>query len=118
MLLIKGNVYSPDNSHIKLQVWRADTVLTRMRGLLGRAMLQEQEGLWITPCNAIHTWGMRYALDICFLDRQGVIIELVKNKAPWGMSACFSSYATLELKAGEIDRQQLNIGMQLQWQNT
>ena len=50
-----------------LYLQRADSVAARLRGLLGRDGLPAGTGLWIRPCNAVHTLGMRFAIDIVFL---------------------------------------------------
>lgn len=48
----------------------ADSGATRRKGLLGRAGLNEGEGLWIVPCEAVHTFRMKFALDLVFVDRK------------------------------------------------
>ena len=62
----------------------ADTFWLRLKGLLGTAALPEGEGLFLCPCNCVHTCGMRYAIDVLFLDSDGRILKLVqaleKNK--------------------------------------
>jgi len=56
-------------------VWHANGYFTRLRGLLGRT-LQENGGLLLTPCNAIHTIGMGYPIDAVYLDRQGLVLRV------------------------------------------
>ncbi|MEO6908296.1 MAG: DUF192 domain-containing protein, partial [Abditibacteriaceae bacterium] len=51
----------------------ANNPLTRMKGLLGRETLADDEGLLIVPCSSIHMWGMKFALDVIFLTRENVV---------------------------------------------
>ncbi|MBK8103789.1 MAG: DUF192 domain-containing protein [Cellvibrionales bacterium] len=51
-------------------------VFERMRGLLGRSTMGDCECLWITRCNSIHTCFMRFALDVGFVDKQGVVLKV------------------------------------------
>lgn len=80
----------------------ADSSSTRNKGLLGRAHLSPGEGLWIRPCEAVHTFWMRFPIDLVYLDRKNRIRKLVSNVPPWRMSACFSAHSILELPAGTI----------------
>ncbi len=54
----------------------------RMRGLLARAPLGVGEGLLIAPCNGIHTVGMRYAIDVVFIDRDGRVLRVTRALPP------------------------------------
>ena len=54
----------------------------RMRGLLGRPSLGQGEGLLLQPCNGVHTVGMRYPIDILFLDRRGRVARAVHALQP------------------------------------
>jgi uncharacterized membrane protein (UPF0127 family) len=96
-------------------VWVAEDATERMRGLLARPPLAEGEGMLITPCRMVHTFGMRYALDLVFLDRAGTVRKLVRHIRPARMAGSLASYATLELRHGEIDRLGLSVGDRLQW---
>lgn len=84
-----------------LRLRRADTFLGRLAGLLAMAPLQAGEGLLLSPCASVHTAFMRYAIDVVFLDRAGVIKKIVPALKPWRMAACAGAYQTLELAAGQ-----------------
>lgn len=88
----------------------------RMRGLLGRAPLRERDALLIDRCGSVHTWGMRYPLDLVFMDRVWRIRKLVRDVQPWRIAWCMGAALTLEMPAGAIDRLKLETGMQLSWQ--
>jgi uncharacterized membrane protein (UPF0127 family) len=91
----------------------ADTPLTRLRGLLGRASLRSGEGLLIRPTSAIHTCFMRFPVDAVFLDRDLVVLRAVSDLRAWRVAACRGSRAVLELAAGEIARRGIRPGDRL-----
>jgi uncharacterized membrane protein (UPF0127 family) len=78
-----------------------------MRGLLGRAALGAGEGLLIRPTSAIHTFFMRFAIDVVFLDRDGVVLEVVPGLRPWRLAAKRGARSVLELPAGEADARRI-----------
>ncbi|RII27800.1 MAG: hypothetical protein CXR31_06120 [Geobacter sp.] len=82
----------------------ADNLLSRMKGLLGRSTLPSGEALWIKPCMGVHTFGMKFSIDVVFLDREKHVVELAKRLRPNRMSRIYSSASSvLELPAGTID---------------
>jgi uncharacterized membrane protein (UPF0127 family) len=83
----------------------ADTVLARMVGLLRDHELPEGAGLWIVPCNSIHSFAMRFTFDAIFLSRELRVVHLMPEMKPWRVSAIkFSAHSVLELPAGAIAR--------------
>jgi uncharacterized membrane protein (UPF0127 family) len=74
----------------------------RSKGLLGRKGLAPGEGLWIVPCEAVHTFGMQFSLDLIYLDRKHRIKKIRRNVPPWRMSACLTAHSVIELAAGSI----------------
>ncbi len=74
----------------------------RSKGLLGRKGLAPGEALWIVPCEAVHTFGMQFALDLVYLDRRHRIRKIRRNVPPWRLSACLSAHSVVELAAGSI----------------
>ena len=93
----------------------ASTSATRRRGLLGRAGLDPGEGLWIVPCESVHTIGMRFPIDVIYLDRQKVVKKVRRNLRPGRMSACFSAYSTIELAAGSAPESLITKGDTLEF---
>jgi uncharacterized membrane protein (UPF0127 family) len=69
------------NGEIIASAWHAKGYFARLRGLLGRT-LQENGGLLLTPCSAIHTIGMRYAIDAVYLDRDGRVLRIEESLHP------------------------------------
>jgi len=84
-----------------LQVRRAATAWLRLRGLLGRSRLAPGQALWLDPCRAVHTLGMRYAIDVAFIDRQGRVVRIVHGLRPWRWAGGWRARSAVELAAGE-----------------
>lgn len=57
--------------------------LERMRGLLGRQSLASDEALWIQPCNNVHTFFMKFSIDVVFMNSQGRILKIYSSMKPW-----------------------------------
>lgn len=83
---------------------------SRRKGLLGRESLPPGAGLWILPCEGVHTVGMRFAIDVIYLDRRRRIRKLVQNLRPWRMSLCLSAHSVLELPAGAARAGKCQVG--------
>ena len=80
----------------------ADSGSKRTKGLLGRNGLGSGEGLWIVPCESVHTFFMRFAIDLVYLDRKNKVKKVRSSVGPWRISACLSAHSVLELPAGTI----------------
>ena len=80
----------------------ADTSAARRRGLLGRGSLPAGHALVITRCNAVHTIGMRFAIDVAFVDSSGRVRKIVENVVPWRMAMSITSTAVIEFAAGSL----------------
>lgn len=80
----------------------ADHGARRRKGLLGRNGLDEGEGLWIVPCEAVHTFGMRFAIDLVYLDRGKRVVKVRHSVGPSRMSASLRAHSILELRPGTV----------------
>jgi uncharacterized membrane protein (UPF0127 family) len=80
----------------------AGTGSKRNKGLLGRSSLLPGEGLWIVPCESVHTFFMRFPIDLIYLDRQKRIRKVRSSVGAWRLSACLSAHSILELPSGTI----------------
>ena len=88
----------------------ARSLWDRARGLLGTGSLPADEGLWLTPCRSVHTFFMRYTIDVAFLDGSGRVVSL-QTLPPWRMSNGFpKAEGVLELAAGTLKRTRTEIG--------
>jgi len=88
----------------------ADTFVLRAKGLLGRSALGAGEGLWIVPCESVHTIGMRFSIDLLYLDRKCRVVQFRRAMSPWRVSACLTARSVLELPAGAIDSARVALG--------
>jgi uncharacterized protein len=87
---------------------------TRKRGLLGRDNMAAGTGMVIAPCSGVHTWFMRFAIDIVFVRRNGSVISVRRHVAPWRLAMSLQAFAVIELPAGSIDDTMLRAGDALQ----
>ena len=95
-------------------VWHARGYFARLRGLLGRT-LAEDGGLLLTPCNAIHTIGMSYAIDALYLDRQGNVLRIDESLKPGRILPMqLGARHVLELPAGSAGRRKILTGDKLE----
>ena len=80
----------------------AGTRQSRRRGLLGRDRLDEASAMLLAPCTAVHTAGMRFAIDVVFVDRQGYTVKVVRGLRPWRIAIAAGGRAVIELAAGTL----------------
>lgn len=93
----------------------ASTRLQRAIGLLGRTSLEAGEGLWITPCHGVHTWFMRFSIDVLAMDANGVVVDAVSTLKPWRMRLPKPGASTvLELPAGTLLNAPSKMGHRIQ----
>jgi len=83
--------------------WIAEEIDQRLRGLLDFSQLTQGEGMYFPPpCNALHTVGMKFPIDIVFIDLYGRVVDLIENMAPGNQASCPAAYSALELPTGAI----------------
>lgn len=83
----------------------ADTLVTRLIGLMFRKNLLGAEGLLLNPCNSIHTFFMRYNLDIVFISSENRVVKIIRGIKPWRMTWIYlRAKKTLELPAGKLPK--------------
>jgi len=80
----------------------ANTSETRRTGLLKHDHLGPGEGLWIIPCESVHSFFMKFAIDLVYLDRKKKVKKVRHRMAPWRLSACLTAHSILELPAGVV----------------
>ncbi len=92
----------------------ASTRVERAVGLLRHSHLEPGEGLWITPCRGVHTWFMRFSIDVLALDEQGVVVDVVPAMGPWRMRLPKpGEHSVLELPAGTLLNTPVTIGQRI-----
>ena len=105
VVLVRG-----DGSTVCERCAVANKMLPRMRGLLGRRSLPAGEGLLIRPAPSVHTFFMRFPIDVVFLSRAGEVLKVSADVGPWRARSCRGAYAVLELAAGEAERRGVAVG--------
>lgn len=88
----------------------ADTAAKRNKGLLGRKELPHGEGLWIVPCESVHTFGMQFPIDLIYLDRNHKVKKVRSAVRPWRLSACLTAHSIIELPSGTIVESRTQVG--------
>jgi uncharacterized protein len=91
----------------------ADSSKTRKTGLLNHERLDAGEGLWLTPCEGVHTIGMKFPIDVLFLDKRRKVLKIRAAMPRWRMSACLFAHSVLELPSGMAAATQTVAGDQL-----
>jgi hypothetical protein len=95
----------------------ADGFFSRLVGLLGtsRRWARPGKGLWIVPSHGVHTIGMMYALDLIFLDRDHVVVDVEEHVRPFRISkVSFKADSVLELPVHTVFRTETRVGDQLE----
>ncbi len=99
---------------VAVRVLKADDSASRNKGLLGRESMAPDEGLWIVPCPMIHTFFMKFPIDVLFLDADLTVRRVIENLPPWRLSPwVFSARSVLELQGGVL-RGSVQVGDKLE----
>jgi uncharacterized membrane protein (UPF0127 family) len=94
----------------------ADNSKTRKTGLLKHDRLERGEGLWITPCEGIHTVGMKFPIDVLFLDKKRKVVKIRAAMPRWRMAASLFAHSVLELPSGTAQATRTSSGDQLEFE--
>lgn len=92
----------------------ADTSEKRRTGLLKHERLIEGEGLWIVPCEGVHTFGMKFPIDVVFLNKKRVVVKLRPNMVKRRIAFSIRAHSVLELPIGMITKTGTEVGHQLE----
>jgi len=105
-----------EHSVLGERVEEAKTWWSRLRGLLGRSSLKPSEGLLIRPCRAVHMLGMRFPIDVAFVDHEGRVLAAYAGLAPSQLSRYHrQAAAALELPAGTLAATGTLVGHRLEF---
>lgn len=96
-----------------LRLRRAVSSRDRLVGLLAGPPIADDEGLVLEPCDAIHTFAMRFPIDVIFLDRSGRVMRVVERVAPWRIVWTPGARTVIETAAGTAARLGLVRGLTL-----
>ncbi|MGZ4413623.1 MAG: DUF192 domain-containing protein [Gaiellaceae bacterium] len=86
-----------------------------MRGLLGYAELPPRAGVMLSPASSVHTFFMRFAIDIIFLDGDWTVLAVAERVVPFRVAWKRGAAAVLELAAGEARRLEIAPGSRIAW---
>lgn len=92
----------------------ADSPGARRTGLLNRKALHRGDGLWITQAFSIHTFGMRFPIDVVFLDSNGRVVGVSPNLQPGRWARHRDASSVIELPSGTIESTGTGIGDEIQ----
>lgn len=93
----------------------ANTFRSRLAGLLGRQSLPDNTGLILERCNAVHTIGMRFPIDVIFLNADRCVMSITSDLKPGRFARCQGANAVLECNAGVAASYGLSPGDALYW---
>lgn len=89
----------------------ANTATKRFLGLMGRKALAPNEALWLRPCSSIHTFWMRFAIDVIYVNRQLQIVKLIENVRPFRLTLPVKHTASvIEMSVNSISQHNLQVG--------
>ena len=98
------------NTIIATEAKLADNFLARLKGLLGTELLEKGSALIITSCNGIHTVGMKYSIDIIFVDKNNKVIKIVTNMPSMKFTLCRRASYVIETSSDVVDTTSTKIG--------
>jgi uncharacterized membrane protein (UPF0127 family) len=102
-----------DGSVVCERCFLAEKLWTRMRGLLGRSQLEPGEGMLISRTGSVHTFFMRFPIDVVFLDADLVVVGIRAHLGAWRMALQRRAKYALELPSGEAERRGVAVGTRL-----
>jgi uncharacterized protein len=116
---IEGALRNASNAEVvAASVELALTRAARRRGLLGRDGLEPGCAMLIAPCSSIHTWFMRFPIDVIFVARDGRVLKTRAAMPPWRLAVAPGAYAVVELPPGAIAKSHVRIGDRLELEDS
>lgn len=110
MHMLKG----PDSKVLIRDLEVASTLWQRTRGLLGRSELPFDRALWILRCNSIHTFFMKFPIDVVFLNRRMQVTKTFTHVKPWRMIwPIWNASSVIEFSEGFLEKNPVRIGEEL-----
>ena len=94
----------------------ADTSAKRRTGLLKHTSLEPGDGLWIVPCEGVHTFGMKFPIDVLFLTRKRKVLKVRPRMVKRRLALSLFAHSVLELPAGTAESTRTAAGDQLEFE--
>ncbi len=102
------------NTPIVENVAEAKSFTSRIRGLIGRPTISEDETLWFDNCTSIHTCFMKFPIDVVFVSRDFKVKAIYETVQPWRLILpVWGAKSVFEFKAGKVKQTQIHVGDQL-----
>ena len=99
-------------------VIKAQSFLDKLFGLTIRRKLNKKEGFLLYNCNSIHTFWMRYSIDVIFLDKDGEVLAIFNGLKPFRVTPFIKNAShALEMMSGSVDKNSLGTGDTIQFGN-
>jgi uncharacterized membrane protein (UPF0127 family) len=98
-LAVLTELDTTEPSGCELTLQRAETMFARSRGLLGQRRMASGQALWLKPCFAVHTVGMRFSIGVFFIDKHGVVVKTIARLRPNRLAACWQANSVVETAA-------------------
>lgn len=89
---------------VAAEVTRAVRRRARWKGWAGRSAVGAAEALWLTPCAAVHSCCLSFAIDVAFLNRDLQVVKTVSSLGAWRVVVCPGADSALQLRAGALER--------------
>jgi hypothetical protein len=86
---------------------------SRRKGLLGRERFDPGEAIVIAPCQGVHTFGMRFAIDIVAVARDGLVVKIRSHVPRRRIVIALNAFAIIELPSGSVEGSKLKVGDRL-----
>ena len=94
----------------------ADDLFNRMKGLLGKCEMGKGDSLWIKHCMSIHTFFMRFSIDVIFMNKKNQVVAVRKNLKPYRVTCLYpKATSVLELPAGTIEATSTEVGDEIEF---
>jgi uncharacterized membrane protein (UPF0127 family) len=87
---------------------------TRNKGLLGRQSLERGSAMILAPCSSVHTFFMKFPIDIIFVARDGRVVKICERRRPWRLALGLGAFAVVELPAGALEASGTRVGDRLE----
>ena len=100
-------------AYLATNLMLADTHWSRFRGLMATDArdFEQGNGLWIVPCRGVHTFGMRFPIDVVYLNVELRVVYVQENLKPWRMAPIrLTATSVVELPPGTIGKTQTGVG--------
>ena len=110
--MVTGECWLVNAGHVLASAERADDARSRARGLLGRTGIEG--ALVLSKCRSVHTIGMKFAIDVAYLDAEGVVLKVSKMRRHRVGVPVWKAKTVVEAEAGAFERWGLHVGDQLE----